>query len=183
MVHIGNFDPSDHDPHKSFAPLPSGWYAAKLNAAELRRTRSGDGQYLWLEWELLEDYHPDHKGRRAWDRLNLWHENPQARDIAASLLSAICHAVGVGPIDDTDALVGKSLAIKLRVRPETEDYDASNEIQDYDSLSARFQLGAPVTRGTTVPQPTAVTPPPPPSGQPGQAAQPPWKRPNGGTSQ
>lgn len=138
---IGDFDSSEVEPRQSFDPLPYGWYAMQVIGSEIRESKSSDGQYLVLDLEILEDHHPDLKGRRAWDRINLWNQNPQAVEIAQRTLSAVCRAVGVGRTSDSEDLHHKPLAVKLKVRPADGRYDATNEVADYDSLEARMGKG------------------------------------------
>lgn len=187
MVNLGNFDANQHEPRKALDPLPAGWYAAQIVDSDVVKTKDGTGQYLTLEFELLEQYHPEHKGRRVWERLNLWHSKQQVVDIANRTLSAICHATGVLSVQDTQALHHRPLAVKVKQRAATPEYEASNDITGYDGLAARFGQGAPVSAGTMVPPaPGRVAGPPPatavarppaaPQGQPGQGGPPAWRR-------
>ena len=86
------FDASQVDPAKPNEPLPPGDYPVQIIQSEMRVTKAGTGQYLWLEMEILDG---EAKGRKLWDRLNLVNASDQARQIAERTLSAICHATGV----------------------------------------------------------------------------------------
>jgi hypothetical protein len=142
MVQLGqNFDASSVEPNKAFELLAPGWYAAMIVASEWKETSSG-GQMLVLTLDLLENVHPEHKGRKIWARLNLRNASEQAVQIAQRDLSAICRAVGVLAVTDTEALHHKPLAIKLKVRPAKGEYEASNEIAGYDPIMARFPGGS-----------------------------------------
>lgn len=142
MVNLGsNFDASQVEPAQAFDVLPAGWYAAMITASERKETKSG-GAMLVLTFDLLENIHPQLKGRKVWGRLNLWNANAQAVQIAQRDLSAICRATNVLAVTDTDALHHKPLAIKLKVRPAEGEYEASNEIAGYDAIMARFPGGA-----------------------------------------
>ena len=83
------FDATQVEPRTSPEPLPSGKYGAQIVASEMRVTKSGNGQYLWLELEIIDG---EYQGRKVWDRLNLINDNETARTIAEQTLSSICRA-------------------------------------------------------------------------------------------
>lgn len=70
--------------------LPVGEYQMHIINSELRDTKAGDGQYLWLEFEILG---PKYVGRKFWDRLNLFNKNETAVKIARKQLASICAAL------------------------------------------------------------------------------------------
>lgn len=180
MVNIGNYDPNAWEPRKALEPLPAGWYAMQITGTEVVRTKSGDGQFLKLEHEVLETHHPEHKGQKVWHNLNLWNRNPQAAEIANRELSAICRAVGVmegSPNFDSDWLLNIPIAVKLRVRGATEQYRAQNEVEGYAPLVEKFtptgqSMSAPAPAKPA--KPPAQAAPPPPVGT--AASRPPWKK-------
>ncbi len=142
MTNIGEFNPDQHEDAKSFEILPAGWYAMQTINAEVRKNSKAEGQHLWLELEMLEiPQQVQFKGRCAWDRLNMWNPKEQTVKIANSRLKQICKSIGLGTISDSDALLGKQIAVKLKVRPADGKYEAQNEIIEYDSFTARFQSG------------------------------------------
>lgn len=181
MVKIGHFNPDDHPSRSNADPLPKAWYAMVLQSADLKATKRGDGQYLELDWEIDESRHPEFRGRHVWDRLNLWNPNQQAKSIANQRLAEICRALGISAQDlDTDDLLGGRVAVRVKVSPATNEYEASNDVMRYDSISSRFPPGAPPAQSAPAPQTAAPSAPsappstPPPAGQPGQVARPPW---------
>lgn len=62
------FDASSISPAEPMEPLPAGRYQAQIVESEMRPTKAGDGQYLWLGFDVLDG---PHKGRKFWERLNL----------------------------------------------------------------------------------------------------------------
>jgi len=188
MVKLGGtYDSSQHQPHEAFDPLPSGWYAMTITSTEVRRTKDGRGQYLWIEHEIDERRHPERKGRKVWNRLNLWHDNPQTVQIANGQLSKICRSVGVPVIDDTEALHGRPIAVRVKLRAAEGEFDASNDVTGYESIEAKFGQGAPVGREVMSP-PQGIAAPPParqqtaPGATPAPGGGPPWQRPPGNTT-
>lgn len=170
MVQLGGtFDANSVEPSKSFDLLPAGWYAMQIVASEWKQTKAG-GAYLQLDLEMLEQHHPSLKGRKLWARLNLNNANDQTVAIAQRDLSAICRSVGVTTVTDTQQLHNRPLAVKVKVRAASGEYEAQNEPSGYDALMARFAQGA-------APAPTAPTSPaarPPATPTPGAPA--PWAR-------
>lgn len=114
-----NFNASEVAPATGNEPLPAGEYTMQIVNSDMRTTKSGTGEYLWLEFEVLG---PTFKGRKFWDRLNLMNENTKTVEIAQRQLSAICHAVGVIAPKDSVELHNKPIRVKIKV---TEGRDGS----------------------------------------------------------
>jgi hypothetical protein len=87
-----NLNPADFEHLVDDEPemLPVGEYQMHIINSEMRDTKMGDGQYLWLEFEILG---PRYVGRRFWDRLNLFNKNETAVKIARKTLANICSAL------------------------------------------------------------------------------------------
>jgi len=175
MANLGQFDPNAHKPLDPREPLPTGWYPMAILNSEVRKTRDGKGAFLWLELEIVESMAPQCKGRRAWDRLNLWNENADAVRIAESALTSICKAVGqTAVVTDTTVLHGRPFAVRLKARKETNEFDAQNKVKDYDTIAARFPGGAvAASQGVGQAQPAAAAAAP----MPATPATPPWQQP------
>lgn len=112
------FDATGVAPAAPLELLPPGRYAAQIVNSEMRPTRAGNGQYLWLELDVIEG---PHQGRKLWDQLNLVNPNPQTVEIAQRTLSAICHAVGQMQVSDSEALHFCPLQITLAVEADSRD--------------------------------------------------------------
>lgn len=152
MVSLGGFDPSQHQPAPLPSdPLPAGWYVMQIIEEEVKETHAGKGSYLELVLEIVESHHPEHRGRRVWDRLMLWHASEKAQQFGWGKLTSICEAVGHrGPIDDSDALRRKPMRVKVTIREGQNGYGPSNEAAEYETLQQ-----------ASAPDPTPAPPPPP----------------------
>lgn len=138
------FNAADVEPAESFDVIPAGEYHGQVIASDLRATKSGTGQYIWLEQEIIEG---DYKGRKLWTTLNIINHNATAVDIAARQLSALCHSVGEIDVSDTEQLHFKPMLMVVKVVPKTERYAAKNEVSGYKAAggaaaSARTTPGA-----------------------------------------
>lgn len=153
MAHLG-FDATTVEPAQPFDVIPAGKYVCQITNSEMRPTKGGDGQYLWLELAILEG---EFANRRLFDRLNIVNSNQQAVDIARRQLSALTGACGKTYIDDSEELHLIPITVTVRVRPAKGDYDASNEIRGYEPLSGAAPRPAPATR-TAAAAPTTVAP-------------------------
>lgn len=112
MAQLGTtFDATTVDPNKPFEVYPAGDYIMQAILSEIRSVKSGEGQYLFFEFEVLEG---EYTGRKWWERLNLWNNNAQTVEIAQGTLSAMCHATGVMQVDDSDLLLFKPMLVKMR---------------------------------------------------------------------
>jgi hypothetical protein len=103
-------------------PKPAGTYVMQVVNSDMRNTKSGSGQYLWLEFDILDG---PARGK-YWDRLNIINDNAKAVEIANRQLAAICHALGFAALDDSEKLHFKPLRVQLKVR-EAKDGSLQNE--------------------------------------------------------
>lgn len=166
MANLGTtFDASTVAPQTPFEIIPPGKYKVQVIDSDMRSTKDGGGQYLWLEMEIVEG---EHAGRKLWDRLNLVNANAQAVEIAQRQLSALCHATGQLRVNDSEQLHFKPVIATVKVRQARDGYDASNEIRGYEPAGG----GQAPARTTTTPATAAQ---PRPAATPANNAAP-WKR-------
>ncbi len=162
----GTFDASQVDPSQPQELLPPGDYRVQIINSEMRVTKTGTGQYLWLEMDVLDG---PHAGRKLFDRLNLINPSQQAVEIAQRTLSAICHATGRMQVKDSEDLHFQPVIVKVTVGK-----SGYNEVKGYKAAS-----------NTPPPQPQPAPPPQQamqPHAQPAAAPPPtaggdgPWRR-------
>ena len=108
-----NFDANEVEPNvgRDFEPIPKGDYIATIMASEMTPTKAGTGEYLKLEFAILEG---EHRNRRLWANLNLDNPSEKAVAIARGELSAICRAVNVFKPSDSFELHGIPLGITVK---------------------------------------------------------------------
>jgi Protein of unknown function (DUF669) len=169
----GTFDASGVEPNAPREALPPGNYKVQILQSEMRVTKAGTGQLLWLDLEVLEG---PHQGRHVYDQLNLINPSPMAEEIAQRTLSAICHAIGQLQVSDSEELHFLPMMVKVAVTRE-----GYNEVKGYRPVQT-------AATGASTPAANAPLPSRPvPSSVPAAAAQaygapgasstaPPWKR-------
>ena len=116
---MGNFDKLDFDANEvepstaggDFEPVPKGDYVATITASEMVPTKAGTGEYLKLEFAILEG---EHRNRKLWANLNLDNPSEKAVAIARGELSAICRAVDVFKPSDSFELHGIPLGVTVK---------------------------------------------------------------------
>ena len=146
-----NFNAESIEPNTSYEPIPAGWYTAIISNSEMKATRDGYGEYLSLTLQIIEG---NYQNRLVFARLNLKNANDVAVDIAKKDLAAICRAVGVMSPQASEELHDKPLMIKVKVRPASGKYEASNDIGGYKTVEGQDLTPAP--KAASKPQ----TPPP-----------------------
>ncbi len=166
------FDAQSVEPNVPYETLPPGEYVVHIINSEMRDTKDFNGQYLWLDMQILDGQFAN---RHLYDRLNLINQNDEAVKIAQRTLSAICRAVNVLGFEDTEDLHFKPFLAVVKVRPAGKDKngidrEAQNEIKGYklinETSSSRPQQ-----------QPVPASAPPVQRQQPqNNAAVPPWRR-------
>ena len=105
--------------------FPVGKYVAQIVSSEMRPTKDGGGQYLWLELDVLEG---PLAGRKIFDRLNLVNASAQTVEIAQRTLSAICHATGRLQVQDSADLHLIPMIADVTVKPPKNGYGESNKV-------------------------------------------------------
>lgn len=148
-----NFDASQVAPATALDPVPAGWYTAMMVESEMKPTADGTGHYLETVNAIIEP--AEYAGRKVYDRINMQNKNPVAVEIGYKTLSAICHAVGIIQVQDSQQLHNRPFAIKVSLRPagpgaDGKMYEASNDVKGYRAANER-----------TSPAPSQVVPPPP----------------------
>ena len=120
-----SFDATSVEPTTAYELLPAGKYRAQIVESEMRVTKNGMGQFLWLMLDILEG---EHKGRKIFDQLNLVNPNPTTVEIAQRTLSAICHATGRMHVSDSEELHLIPMTIQVKVKPPKNGYGESNAV-------------------------------------------------------
>jgi hypothetical protein len=150
----GTFDASSVEPNAPLEALPPGDYKVQILQSEMRVTKAGTGQMLWLDMEVLEG---PNQGRHVYDQLNLINPNPTAEEIAQRTLSAICHAVGKLQVADSEELHFQPLLVRVAVKP-----NGYNEVKGYKPVPQPGASSAPTPAAnrpvTSRPAPSSVAP-------------------------
>ena len=153
MALIGHFDATNVAPSEDFSPIPVGEYLAHIVDSDVKPTKNNTGHYAELEFEVTAG---EFKGRKVWARLNLDNPNPKAVEIAQRELSAICHAVGVLQVTDTQQLHYKPLVIRVDIE-ERDGYGPRNVIKAYKAATANAAGGSPFAQPQQAPQAGAAS--------------------------
>lgn len=176
MAYIGNFDASIVAPATEFQALPSGEYLMAITESEMKETKGGTGQYLQMSFTVLNCAVQEHLGRKVFVRLNLINANQTAVDIAQRELSAICHAVGVLKLQDSQKLHDLPMVCKVQHIPAKGEFAESNKISAYKPASeyGKGKPGAPTPPrlAPQPPRPVAPVADPAPFAPPAYPAQP-----------
>lgn len=153
------FDANTVEP-SNFDVFPAGKYLAQIVSSEMRPTKDGRGQYLFLELDILEG---QFAGRKLFDRLNLVNDNPDTVDIATRTLSSICRATGQMQVKDSEQLHLIPLIADVRVRPPKGQYGESNSIRYLPRNAAAPATRAPGAYASAPAPATAPSPQPQPA--------------------
>jgi hypothetical protein len=140
----------------AYDPLPSGWYFATINKAELTATKDGAGQYIKVRYDITG---PSHQGRVVFGNLNIKNASARAEEIGRQQLGEIMRAIGLAKVTDTDQLIGGSLQIKLEVRAATEQYAAQNEVKGFKSITGSAPAFSAPASTNAAPASTKSAPP------------------------
>lgn len=160
-----SFDATNIEPQRPRGEvIPKGKYSAIITDSDVAKTKAG-GKRLNLQFEVIDG---PHKGAVFFDGLNVENSNPQAEEIARRALAAICVAVGVFKIGDTQELHNKPLLVHVGVEEPRENkdrpgemYPQRNSVNGYEPIGgtkpgvAGLQAVAPTTAPAATPTPRA----------------------------
>lgn len=166
------FDATGVAPAAPLDLLPPGRYVAQIVNSEMRATRTGSGQYLWLELDILEG---QHQGRKIWDQINLVNQNQQTVEIAQRTRSAICHAVGELQVSDSEQLHFRPLQVTLAVEADSREKHLPPHEQRKQNRVKGYGPVLPLMAPRATPAARPAAPPPRPAPTPGSTT-PPWRR-------
>ena len=144
MPSLNGFNANEVDPNFGFEPIPAGKYLAAIVESETKPTKSGNGQYLQLSFQILDG---EYKGRLVWARLNLDNANATTVKIARSELSAICRAVGVMAPKDSIELHNIPLLISVGHKKRDDNGELTNVLKGYARKDAATTKPAVVAGG------------------------------------
>ena len=146
-----DFDATTVEPSTGKDPIPAGKYVAIIVESTMKPTKSGNGQYLELQYQIVDG---EHKGRRVWSRHNLTNPNAKAVEIARGELSAICRSCGVLQPRDSSELHNLPICITVKVSRRNDGDGTANEISAWAKKDA--VTGAPQQKtGTATGAPPA----------------------------
>jgi len=150
MVQI-NFNANNVQPSTGFEPLPAGWYMAIIEDSEEKPTSAGTGKYLQFTFQIVDG---EHANRKVWARINIENPSEEAVRIGQAELSALCRAVGVMDLRDTNDLHNKPLRIKVVQEKRRDTGEMGNRVKAYESAGTTG-VAAPAARPSGAVQPPA----------------------------
>jgi len=115
-----------------YTPIPAGWYHGTIDAADLKTTKAGTGQYISITFKVEG---PTHQNRLVFSMINIASPSQVAQNIGLQQLKKIMQAIGLADLEDTDQLIGGMIRAKVDIKPASGDYSAANTIKDYKSMS------------------------------------------------
>jgi hypothetical protein len=138
----GGFNSAAVEPQAAFdnTPIPAGLYTVEITGSEIKPVNNGTG--LNLEFTVIDP--EQYAKRKVWSLLCIQHTNSQTEQIAQAQLSAICRAVGIVQLNDSDDLFQRLLCIRTKIRPagpgrDGKHYDARAEVTGYEAAGASSQ--------------------------------------------
>jgi hypothetical protein len=134
-----NFNANEVEPAAPITALPPGRYPVAISKTEMKPTKAGTGEYLQIELTVTSGTAAN---RKLWARLNLVNPNQQAVDIARRELSAICHAVGVLQVNDSDELLGREMMVDVVIEKNGQTGEDTNKVKGYAAIGAQAPKAA-----------------------------------------
>lgn len=136
-----NFNAASVAPMQSFTPIPAGEYIAQITDSSIKKNSNETGMLLNITWTILDGQFTN---RKVFDRINVSHQDRKTEEIGQKKLSAICHAIGVMQLNDSNQLHGRPCKIDVTVRAKQEKvkgdpsqgyWDESNDIRGVSAVA------------------------------------------------
>jgi len=107
-------------------------YLGHIKKSEIKKTKAGTGLRLNMQVEIEESKlnGEDYAGRLVFIGLNIKNPSDQAVAISEKELAAICDAVGLDEVAETEELHDISFGFTLKIE-KSEGYDDKNVIKKY----------------------------------------------------
>lgn len=139
---------------RTFELIPAGWYAAQMVDSKHEAAKSGNGEYLKLEFDLLD---APYANRKIWLNLNLWHANEEAVRIANQQRLELLQALGKPNAQTTEELHAIPVMIKVGIREDKSGkYEPQNIIKGFKAYGSATPARAAGFSGAT--RPAAAAP-------------------------
>lgn len=133
MAQLGQrFDATQHDTTQSdYAELPNGTYQLEIEASEVKPTSNGKGTILKVTNNVVAP--EEYAGRKLFNNYNLENESAQAQEIGQKQFAALCRAIGVDGVDDSEELHFHTYTARVALGKPSKDgqYPARAEIKRY----------------------------------------------------
>ncbi len=116
-------------PEGRYEPIPEGRYRLRIIDAEVRGNKAGNGEYLFIEWEVIGG---EHEGRNFRSYFTTEHEkSPKAVEIGLSRIRRMLEALSMDALTDPMQLKNRDLDADVKINPPSDGYDASNDIRKF----------------------------------------------------
>lgn len=128
---------SDEEKAVNFDVLPQGWYRAVVDSIEECDTQDGEGKYVKVEMQVVEE---PHQGRKLFFNFNIKNKSEKATLIGRGQFKLFATA-GEVPIlrtvDDLQNFIGRDMVVKIKIRKDkTGQYNDQNDFMDAKSAEA-----------------------------------------------
>jgi hypothetical protein len=110
----GGFDTNRDDAATGYTIIPTGWYPAIIENAEIKDNSKGTGKILAVQYEIIGD---NFSGRKMFSNFNIVNPNQKAVEIAQRELAGLGQACAIPVLTDTTELLGKMIQIRIKVVP------------------------------------------------------------------
>ena len=145
MFNFNGVEPS------GFEIVPAGTYKVAVTDAFFSPTRDGAGQYMKVEFTIIEGHF---ENRKVFSMYNLMNKNPQAVQIAMGQVVSMLIAMGykkeeLGELSKEDLLCkidNKELQIKVGVR-KSEEWGDQNNVKGYKPISSPLAASSEQPKG------------------------------------
>lgn len=129
-----------NDQEQSFEVLPAGKYLVRCTEAKVEDTKSGTGQFITCQLQVLEG---PHESRKLFTRFNIKNDSEQAQKIGRGQLKGFLTKSGFkdpNKLEDVNHLCGLEAVAHVAVRTSSE-YGDQNDIKYFKTKAESEKAG------------------------------------------
>jgi len=138
----GGINPDEVEPRDDFTPMPPGWRAFEIEAADVNDTKSGKGKLLKLTLSVIGQ---EYNGRKVFPQINIVNPSAKATEIGRQELAELARACGISYLNDENLLLGNQVMARLKIEPAEGKYEAQNAVKGYKALDGSAPAKTPST--------------------------------------
>jgi hypothetical protein len=132
----GGWNADEEAKKGGFDPIPAGDYLVVVTATPIKQSKSSDGKYAAIEYQVVEG---PYAGRKFFENLNLWNSNQEAVVIARATLANLQKATRVAKLGDTSELHGIPFVARVALTKRKDTGEDQNVIKKYSPKGANME--------------------------------------------
>lgn len=120
---------TDEEKDAGFTLIPNNTVCTVIiKESEIKTTRAGNGEYIKITMEVMDD---EHSGAKLWHNFNVVNPNEKAVQIGRGQLKRLNQILGISELQDTTELHGQPFRVLTQIKKGQDGYDDTNVVKKF----------------------------------------------------